>query len=149
MIGLLTKIIRTSYLFKNVLRYFGKVWRKSNFCILWLDWLIDIYIFTPLPCNPIFLIIKHSCVRKELSDVEFFLQTQLQQITVKELIFGELTLAPLIFGLCTSPNDTFSFTYQFPSVSIPVSKPLNCSPICAVENFQHFQCHINILDDPF
>ena len=72
MIGLLAKIIRTSNSFKNVLRYFGKVWRKLNLCILWFDWLIALYIFTPLPRNASFLIVKHSCVREELSDVVFF-----------------------------------------------------------------------------
>ena len=46
MIGPLAKIIRTSNSFKNVLRYFGKVWRKSNLCILWFDWFIALYSFT-------------------------------------------------------------------------------------------------------
>ena len=41
-----------------------------------------------------FLIIKNSCVREELIDLPFFLQTQLQQITVQEHLFGELALAP-------------------------------------------------------
>ena len=36
----------------------------------------------------------HSCVREELIDLPFFLQTQLQQITVKEHLFGEFALAP-------------------------------------------------------
>ena len=31
-----------------------------------------------------FLIVKNSCVREELIDLPFFLQTQLQQITVQE-----------------------------------------------------------------
>ena len=72
-----------------------------------------------------FLIVKHSCVREELIDLPFFLQTQLQQITVKEHLFGEFALAPLNFGPCTSPTDTFPFTYQFSSVSIPISESLN------------------------
>ena len=36
-----------------------------------------------------FLIVKHSCVREEFIDLLLFLQTQLQQITVKEHLFGE------------------------------------------------------------
>ena len=32
-----------------------------------------------------FLIVKHSCVREEFIDLPFFLQTQLQQITVKDM----------------------------------------------------------------
>ena len=79
--------------------------------------------------NASFLIVKNSCVREELIDLPFFLQTQLQQITVQEHLFGDFALAPLTFGMYTSPTETFPFTYQFLSVSIPISKYLNCSPI--------------------
>ena len=127
MIGPLAKIIITLNLYKTFLRYFGKVWRKLNLCILSFYWLIALYIFTPLPRNASFLIVKHSCVREELSDVVFFLQTQLKQTTVQEHIFVVFALVPHTLGLCTSPTDTFSFTHHFPSVSIPISKPLNCS----------------------
>ena len=75
----------------------------------------------------------------------FFLQTQLQQITVQEHIFGEFALAPLTFGPFTSPTDTFPFTCHFSSVSIPISKSLNCSPIFQVVNFQRLQRQIDIL----
>ena len=53
-----------------------------------------------------FLIVKSSCVREELIDLPFFLQTQLQQITVQEHLFGEFALTPLTFSPCTSPTDT-------------------------------------------
>ena len=95
--------------------------------------------------NASFLIIKNSYVRKELIDLPFFLQTQLQQITVQEHIFGEFALAPLTFGPCTSPTDTFPFTDHCSSVSIPISQYLNCSPIFQVENFQRLQRQIDIL----
>ena len=58
-----------------------------------------------------------------LSDVVFFLQTQLQQITMQEIIFGELALVSLTFGSYTSPIDTFSFTYHFLYMSIPHQAP--------------------------
>ena len=58
MIGPLSKIIRTLNSFKNVLRYFGNVWRESGLYILWFDWLIALYLFTPLPHNASFLIVK-------------------------------------------------------------------------------------------
>ena len=45
-------------------------------------------------------------------------------------------------------NWHFSFTYQFPSVSIPISKPLNFRPIFVLDNLQLFQCHINIFYNP-
>ena len=32
-------------------------------CILWFYWLIVLYIFTPLPWNLSFLIVKYSCIR--------------------------------------------------------------------------------------
>ena len=60
-----------------------------------------------------FLIVKNSCVREELIDILFFLQTQLQHITVQEHIFGEFALVSLTFDPCTSPTDTFPFTYHF------------------------------------
>ena len=61
------------------------------------DWLIALYIFTPLVRNTIF---KHkkSCVKEELSDLQFFLPEKMQQTTVEECIFGEFTLAHLTFG---------------------------------------------------
>ena len=72
------------------LRYFGKVQRKSNVCIIQYDWLIALYLFISLVRNASFLIVKNSGVREELSYLPFFLMTQLQQITVKEHIFGEV-----------------------------------------------------------
>ena len=117
-------------------------------CILRFDWLIALYLFISLVRNVSFLIVKNSCVRKELTDVVFFLQTQLQHITVQEHLVGEFALAPLTFGPCTSPTDTFPFIYHFSSVSIPISQSLNCSPILAVYNFQRFKRQINILDNP-
>ena len=59
-----------------------------------------------------FLIVKKSCVREELIDLPFFIQTQLQQITVQEHIFGEFAITPLTFGPCTYPTDTLPFTYH-------------------------------------
>ena len=38
---------------------------------------------------------KNSCVREELIDLMFFLQTQLQNITMQEHLFGAFALAPL------------------------------------------------------
>ena len=52
-----------------------------------------------------------------------------QQISVQEHIFGEFSLVHLIFGSCTSPTDTFSFTYH----------PFNGPGMCAVDNFQRFR----------
>ena len=42
-----------------------------------------------LLCIASFLIVKHSYVREEFIDLPFFLQTQLQQINVKEHLFDE------------------------------------------------------------
>ena len=73
-----------------------------------------------------FLIVKHSCVREELSDVVFFLQTQIQQITVQEHIFCEFTLAHLTFDACKSPTETFPFNYH----------SFNGRTMCALDDFQ-------------
>ena len=88
-------------------------------CIIQYDWLIAPYIFISLVRIASFLIVKNSGVREELSDLLFFLMTQLQQITVKEHIFGEFALATLTFGSYTSPTDTFPFTHLF--LSVPIS----------------------------
>ena len=138
MISKLAKIIITSDSSKNILRCFCKVWCKSNLCIFLFYWLIALQLFNPLPCNAIFLIVKHSCVREELSDVVFSLQTQLQQITVQEHLVGEFALVHFSFCLCTSPN------WHFPLRLPPLQRP----GICAVDNFQLFQLQINILDNP-
>ena len=79
--------------------------------------------FISLVRNAIFLIIKNSGVREELSYIPFFLQTKLQQITVEENIFDEFALMHLTFGKCISPNATFPFTYhlfgrKFPTLEI-------------------------------
>ena len=106
----------------NFLRYFGKVLRKWNVCTIRYDWLIALHIFISLVRNTSFLIIKNSGVREELSDVVFFLQTQMQQITLEEHIFGEFTPVHLTFGSCTSPSALFP------------------SPItCAVDYFQRLR----------
>ena len=124
---------------QNILIYFGKVWRKSNVSIIQYDWLIALYIFISLVSNMSCLIIKSSGVREELSDLLFFFQTQLQKIIVEEHLFGEFALAILTFGSCTSPTDTFPFTYLFPSVAISIQYPLDCSTIFVVNHLQRFQ----------
>ena len=95
MIGPLAKIIITSNSFNNLLRYFVKVWRKSNLCILWFDFLIDLYHFTPLPCNTIFLIVKHSCVREEPSYVFFFFRHNFNKSLYKNIFLVSLHSRPL------------------------------------------------------
>ena len=51
-------IIRTAFSCKNVLRYFDKVQRKSNVCIIRFDWLISLHLFISLFHNTIILIVK-------------------------------------------------------------------------------------------
>ena len=114
---MLTKIIITSNSSKNVLRYFGKVWLESSLWILWFDWLIALYLFTPLPRNASFLIFKHSCVREELSDVNKSLCKNIF------LVSSRLGTSPLVR---VPPQLTFPFTYH----------PFNGPGIYAVENFQ-------------
>ena len=62
MIGPL-KTTRTSIFFKNVLRYFCKVWHKSNLYILWFGWLR-----TPLPPG---LPKKHLLVQSRVKRTDF------------------------------------------------------------------------------
>ena len=55
-------IIIPAFSCKIFLRYFGKVRRKSNVCIVRFYWLIALYIFISLASNASFLIIKNSGV---------------------------------------------------------------------------------------
>ena len=59
-----------------------------------LYWVIALFL-TLLLHNTSFLIIKHSFNREELSDAVFFLQTELQHITVQKNLFGEFALTPV------------------------------------------------------
>ena len=54
---------------EKFLRYFDKVRHKSNVRIIQYYWLIVLYIFIPLVRIASFLIVKNSCVREELTDI--------------------------------------------------------------------------------
>ena len=71
-------------MWNNLLRYFSRIRDKPNSGLLIFDWLTNIDLFTLLPRSMIFLIKKHGGIWEEFRDVTFSLQTQLQQITVKE-----------------------------------------------------------------
>ena len=109
MISTLSQIIRDSKKIKTILRYFSKVWRKSNLCILRFDWLTALYIFNPLPCNASFLIVKKSCVRDELSDVKkslfknIFLESLHWRTSPLVLTPPQLTLPPSPTTPSTTP----------------------------------------------
>ena len=119
MIGPLAKIIITSNSFKIVLRYFGKVWRKSNFFRLWFDWLIALYLFTQLPHNASFLIVKNSGVREEFSDVVFFFQRNFKKSVCKNIFLVSLH------------SRTFPLVRAHPYLTISLSPTT-----CGVDNFQ-------------
>ena len=111
-------------------------------------WLVNSTLsFIPLVHNASFKIIMNSGVRIELNYLPFSLLIQLQKNIVEEHLFGVFSLATLTFGTCTSPTDTFPFNYLFTSVTIYICYPLNCSTIWVIDNFQLFQCQINILDN--
>ena len=77
---------------QKILIYFGKVWRKSNMCIIRYGWLIPLYLFIPLVCSTIFLIIKNSCFREELSDIPFFFRHNCNKSLWKNIFFVSLQL---------------------------------------------------------
>ena len=91
---------------------------------------------------------KSSCVREELSDIAFFFGHNFKRSLYKNIFLVSPHSRPLPLvrvppQLILSPSPT-----QFLCVSIPISKPLNCSPIYAVDSFQRFQRQINIFDNP-
>ena len=103
MIGPLAKIFRASNSFIIVLRYSGKVLRKSNLCIVRFNWLISLYLFTTVPRNARFSIVKHSCVREELSDVNKSLCKNIFLVSLR-LCTSPLVCAPPQLTLPPSPT---------------------------------------------
>ena len=85
---------------------------------------------------------KNSGVREELSYLEFLILTQLTQIIMEELLFGEFPLAILTFGLHTSQTENFLPTYHFTSIPISIHHPLNYSTICGIENSNDFNARL-------
>ena len=126
------------------------VQRKSKTFRLRFDWVVALYIFNPLPSKESFLIIKQGCAREELIGVVFFLQKQLQQITVREPIFGEFVLAPLTFVPCTSPTNTFPSTPTFCLCQLLSERPSTASPFArkTISNtFNVISASLIILDE--
>ena len=78
--------------------------------------------FTPLPRNASVPIIKHSCVREELSDVVFFFRRNFNK------------------SLCKNIFLVISHSRPLPLVGAPPKLTLLPSPTtCAVENFQRLR----------
>ena len=123
MIGPIAQIIRTVDSFKNVLRYFCKVRRKANVCIIRYDWLIVLYLFISLVCNTSFLINKNSCVREELSDLPFFFRHNCNKSLWKNIfsVSSHSQPSPLVRAppqLTLFPSPTTSRIFTFLSASI-------------------------------
>ena len=122
MIGPLAQITRASNSFKIVLRYFGKVRRKSNVRIIRFDWLTVLNILTSLPHNASFLIVKQSCVREELSDVNKSLRKNICLVSLR-LCTSPLVCAPPQLTLFSSPTTPLQQPWhvhgrQFPTLDI-------------------------------
>ena len=67
--------------------------------------------FTPLTCNKIFLIVKHSCFREKLSDVLFFFRQKFNKSLCKNIFLLSLHLCPSLLvrappQLTLSPSNT-------------------------------------------
>ena len=97
-------------------------------CIIRYAWLIALYLFISLVRNTSFSIVKNSGVREELSNLLFFLQTQLQKITVKEHILVSLYLQPSPFvcalpQLALSPSPNYLHMCPFLSASSSTAAP--------------------------
>ena len=117
MIGPLAKLVRASNSFKIIPRYFGKVRRKSNVCIIQFDWLIVLCIFISLVHNASFIIVKTVVSgKKSVMSTNHFARTSCWWVRAcaPHLWFVQL------------PNWNFS-------LHLP---PLQRPGICAVENFQ-------------
>ena len=89
-------------------------------CIIQFDCLIVLYLFITLVPNTSFIIVKIVVSKKK---------SVMSKNTLQEYLAVEFALVHLTFGLCTSPTDTFPFTYH----------PFNGCGMCAVDNFQRLR----------
>ena len=100
LISPLAELRHSAFSCKKVLRYFGKVRHQSNVRIIQYDWLIVLYIFITFVRIASFLLIKNSCVREELTDVNSPLVRAPTQLT-----HFSLHLPPLQRpGICVVDN---------------------------------------------
>ena len=101
-------------------------------CILLFDWLIALYLSTPLHRNASFIIVKHSCVREELSGVVFFFWRKFNKSLCKDIILVSSHSRPLTL------------------VCAPPQRKLSPSPTtCAVDNFQRLRFGNSLSPDKF
>ena len=120
MIGPLAKFVRASNSFKIVLRYFGKILRKSNVSIIRFDWLIALYIFISLVRNASFRIVKTVVSgKKSVISTKHCARTSCWWVCA---------CAPHLWFVHL-PNWHFSLHLS----------PLQHPSICAVDNFQRFR----------
>ena len=127
---------------KKFLRYFGNVRHKSNVRIIQYDWLIVLYIFISLVHIASFLIIKNSCFREELTDVNSPLVRAPPQLTLftspttpstprlcavdnfQRFIFGSL---PTSLQERLKQESTFTFTFMLRTI-YNISKGVDLPP---------------------
>ena len=102
MIGPLVKFVRASNSFKIVLKYFGKVWRKSNVfnTILLVTRSLSFYLITS---QREFSNRKKSCVKEELSDVNKSLCKNIFLVST-HLCTSPLVRAPIQLKISISPT---------------------------------------------
>ena len=147
MIGPLAKFVRASNSSKTVLRYFCKVLCKSNVCIIQFYWLIPLYLFTLLPCNASFLIVKNSFVREEVSDLVFFFRHAFNRSLCKNIFLVSSYSCPLPLFHAPPQLTLFPSPTTFRMCTFLSASPSTAAP-CAVDNFQRLQRQIYIFDNP-
>ena len=111
-------IIRTAFLCKNVPRYFSKVRRKSNVCIIRYDWLTSLYLSISSVRNASFSIIKTVASGKNSVIFRFFFRNNFKK-SLWENIFlvifhsrpSPLVLAPPQLTLQPSPKYLLMLTF--------------------------------------
>ena len=90
-------------------------------CIIRFDWLSALYLFTPLPRNAIFLIVKNSGVREEISDVNKSLCKNIFLVSL-QFCTSPLLHVPPQLTLFTSPTTSSTPRHvrgrQFPTLYI-------------------------------
>ena len=75
-------------------------------CVILFYWSLALYIFTLLPCNASFMIVKNSCVREKVSDVNKSLCKNICLVSLR------LCTSPLV---CASPLLTLFTSLTTPS----------------------------------
>ena len=118
----------------------------SDLYILWFDWLISLYILTPLTSNASLAIVKHRCIRGELSSVTMSWGHRTWLI-LRAIPFKYYSLWPVFthsLHLSLSPFSTCGVRWGTWTVGVIERRLVTIKQVfwSWQNNWKQFKCHI-------